>query len=465
MPPLTPEQTMMLLQFLMQQGMSPAALDTSFGRTPIDVDKYGDPVPQGLDSQAQAQTFQRGSNTLLADPVTGIMAGAAGFDPSAFEPIVDRENPIERPGAQQLNYYLNRNPGTMGSLIAQHIQGGGDAASAYASVMQILEGPDSPDKQMLMASIPDARDNMGQLVTDNDKMPVKDFGKVFEFASKLESQVASDPAEGAYVDPQTGQSFNVSPSPAAQEFTDKGWALPTDRYSVEQMMGPDWMSQGGGITDPTQMRDILRAEMIDPAATAQRAARQALAAGGRDIPLAGPKTGAPVAPLPGAANNQPGGLADLSRLPAGYGKGAPQGEMGRSGIGDAGAMLRNVLSGGGVRDIANAAGIPSLLGQELKVPGDTPSGIGKMGPAAPMRPGPKDKALAEANRKALTALAAAHTGASQQYNTQFGRDYWFNKGRADAANQQGRTPLLDQFMARRMATISGGLPGGYLPNG
>jgi hypothetical protein len=467
MPPLTPEQTQAVLMYLMQMGMDPAATNLTFGRTPIDLDKSGNPLPQDLTQQTAALSYQRGQNTLFADPVTGIGAGASGYDPAAFEPVVDREHPIDRPGSRQLDYYLNRSPGTMGSLIAQHIAGGGDASSAYASVMQILEGPDSDDKAMLMASIPDARDNMGQLVTDTDKMPVKDFGSIFKFAQDLESKVASDPAEGAYVDPQTGESYNVSESPAAKEFTDKGWFLPTDRYSIEQLMGPDWMGRTGGVTDPNSMEAMLQGGIVAPAREAARTARQAYAAGGQDVALGGPKTGARVE-RPGGRPGTPGGIARLTPEQALRLSGSPgQGQQGLSGISQGGAMMRDVLGGKGIQDLVNQTGIPGLLGQEpINLQGSgAPSGIGRMGPSAPGSQSPQAKALAAEAKAASIAAQKAFFDTSRERRQTFGKDYWLNKGRLDAATEQGRTPLMDQFLARRMATISGGLPGGYLPGG
>ena len=473
-----------LLNYLLSQGqMDPASIDTSFGRAPDQYDKKGNLIPPDLDQQTDTLGFLRNLNTYMADPMVGALS-PGGFDYAAFEPTITDE-PVDRPGERMLSGYTQR--GGWEGLVAEKIAAGGSASEAFALVNQILSDPTNP----AYAEIASSLDPIYDATTGTNRMepdgvtPMLDKSEIRTFARDLEKNFISDPT-GNYQDPTTGAWFNrtETPSPAAKAFTDKGWALPSDRYSIDQLMGPEWAAQAQGM-DPRSYRENMREQLL-PQIEAQRAGIDAqIQDVGRTnarLRQGMPRPGA--APTPGGGGGGGGAVKSVlnflfNKQPSVEEAMAAQPQPGDPNL--LGALfgkqpsLEEAMAGPVDPMVATMGLDPNLVTPKLleflkkdQAAATRPlaSGAAARAQGGPPggRPGSPEYAIAglEKQKKALT---GAHGRAVRQGRELFDEDYFYNQGRMRRVNEQGRTPLLDQMMARRMATISSGIPGGYLPGG
>jgi len=409
MPPIDP-QTMAIIQYLLTQGgMSPSAFDTTYGRAPQAYDEYGN-LDQSMDMQADQLGFLRNMNTFQLDPATGAQAGTGAFDLSQFQPEVEME-PVDQPGKRAIEAYSQR--GGWEGLVAETMLTGKSASEAVGLVNEALNDPTNEYHEQFMASLPPLIDpTTGAPKMDLHGKPIVDRSEVNKFARDLETKFITDPV-GNYE--EGGQQFNrtETPSKASQYWSDRGLPSPDQRYSIEEMMGPEWQQQTGGVNDPVQWLMARDAAMGD--------VKQGIS----DI------------------NTQKNDVRRRESQ-ARQGMKAQQAERGGGGGGQYPALTAAIKRAG----TPSIGGVPRMQGP--------PGG----------RPGSPDYAVRglQAQQDAMKALIAPEAR-QQEYEQTFGQDYWRNKGRLTRAEQRGRTPLLDTMMARRMAAIAGGVPGGYYPAG
>lgn len=241
-----PETQKALLEYLLQMGYLGQQSFQTGGHT----------VPQGEDGmgpssdQKRSIDYAQDVNSYLADPILGALVGGGGFDAAAFDPIVQREE-VDLPGRRMLNDWYNRRPGTVQQIIAEEIMQGGDQASAYATIANILNGEPTSEEEMqlqqeLMASIPQMmvkEEGLGG--TTPTLIPGgPDLDKVWQMAGELDKAVTSDPMADEYSDDQM-RAWNVTetPSDLTQKFQELGLPNPYERYSTASTMGDNWLSQ------------------------------------------------------------------------------------------------------------------------------------------------------------------------------------------------------------------------------
>lgn len=219
------------------------------GEIPPDFNSKGEAMPFGLDQRGQILTQQKNYNALLADNMTGALAGPGAYGPDAFVPReVYEGNPLDTPGRRQAEFYTE-GQGGFESLIADAILNGDSPSQAVAKALQLAQMPDSEavdpalraQRDAVLMSLPPARVAGGpQVPSGGDVTPAQEFAKkydvdaLYNFADQIGEAIAKDP-RGGYTDPETGIVYAEPPkqewSGAAQKYLDLGLPFPTDNYN------------------------------------------------------------------------------------------------------------------------------------------------------------------------------------------------------------------------------------------
>lgn len=422
------------IMYLMQMGMDPGVLTATMGQVPSNED--------ALSQQKSGLNYLQDRNNSIQDLFTGVSAGPGGYDYSALDPVVTME-PVDRPGERMLQSYASRPGGTVQSLIAKEIQGGGDAGSAFANIQTILQSEDpslQEAKAQLLASIPPQID----YATGMNQGP--DLKWVMDQATKIDDAVASDPI-GNYQDPVTKQWFNrtETPSDAMQAWQKTGLPDPRKEYNVPDMMGADWQAKrAAGFSQEQRLQDLQNQ-------------------------LAHSLTAAPVSMRPGAQGGiqrRPDGGADRRTV---QWNGNPN-------------VVYTGLSASGYSPLPTGLpfntpgtnqGAPINLGELNRNPDWTNTPLSTTGATAPTSdPMPQglpailaatqkqtqQRQQADQTRSMIRALMQQKEATR---NDLFGESYWRTLGAVNAAKSQGRTPTLDAMTARRMQLLASGLQGGF----
>lgn len=262
---------------------------------------FGQNVPMGedqLDWEKDATYLAQNQLDLLSDPMTAILSGEGGFDPTQFQPQVSYER-LARPGYDFLSRQIRKAPvmdpktgqpvidpqtgqpvigpapeQTFSGIVADEIiNNQGSSTSAMAKVKMLLqnwdeqgvgndpENPQYQQYQMLASSLPSMQ---GEFAQPGDP-PVIDWMQAQNDAEAWEITYHEDPqvgaAGGVVYDEQgnqlsTGGGINEiqydaqgnqilvqkteEPTPTMELFQDYGIPLPTERYEAADFMGPDW---------------------------------------------------------------------------------------------------------------------------------------------------------------------------------------------------------------------------------
>lgn len=404
-----PEVQRAIIEYLMSFGMDPGAIQTSFG--------FASPNEDGLDYQRDATNYMQDRNQMLMDPLSGVMAGAGGFDYAAFEPSVTMEQ-VDRPGERQLQHYQSRAEGTLERLIADEIAAGGTAASAYAKINAVLQSTDPADeerKAMLAASIPPLVDYANPTATG-----APDLKWVMDKATKLEEAIATDPT-GNYQD-ENGQWFNRTEeeSDLAKQWKAAGLPDPRKQYDIQGAMGSDWSAVREMLRDDGSQQQIM--------ATRERAMKPASAlVDNPNIDLGESLYNQPM------AGDEPWRTANLKGM--GGSKPAPTVPTASAGP-----------LAGGLDSLPQPNLTPDQV-QQVRVRTPQQAAAPAVDPSGQRN---KDTALAQ-----LRSLIGQREDVR---DTMFGQDYWTNLGATNVARAQGRTPALDAIMARRMQQYAAGIP-------
>lgn len=455
-----PETQRALLEYLLSMGyIGPQSFQTGGGIVPMG----GDNGPSG--DEKRAIDFAQDFNAYLADPVVGAQAGSQAFGMEGFQPIIQREE-VDLPGRRMIQAGLAGSPGTMSNIIATEIANGGDQASAFAIISNILSGtPTTPEEeqiqQTLIGSIPPmmVRDDMsGTLVGQGP-----DLDKVWEAAGKMYDSYVADPVADEYT-PDGLRGFNVTetPGPLTEKFNELGLPSPFERYDVNDMMGPrpEWDAKRGIVADMQQnIYSAMNARRDQERAAASQEQQRAMA---DELVSRVMRDG--VGSLFGGEQQQ---AATQGGAPGGawriFGDEAPRVQ---GWVGEADDPFKSAG-----KSLAN-----TFLGDESPFKNDSPV-------AAPSTPEPNLRALGtplsggtktstkrKADRRAAVDRARPagpsptmeayrnYVNASQKVYTPDYMNTWIA---VKKAQEQGRTPLSDVLSARRAQGVIGGLPVGW----
>lgn len=450
---------------------------TGFGAGfPADYNSKGEALPFGLDQQGQVLTQQKNYNALLADNITGAMAGPGAYGPEAFVPReVYGGDPLEQQGQQMAAYYSSLGGGGFQSLVADEILNGTDPATAVSKVLQLAQMPDSESlspemraqREAILASLPPARVGGGgpQVPSQQgDRTPAQEFAQrydvqsVYDFANELGSTLARDPQDG-YRDPATGILYAEPPkqewSGAAQKYMDLGLPFPTDNYTDEkylELMAPlDREGNAAAIAQAQQQAqqasqaampwaDINEMEKLLAASEASKRNESYLA-----TPVAGQMT----------AWNSEGGVQSTSpRLGPVNARAANPADQFRTRAAEPLFFQR----GSGDFAFGSADELPDVpfmdfqgtLNRELARAGAQTPKAGKVTKDTVK----KGKAQQSQAYKARSSAMDARIGAAKTE-----QDRAFAMGQAQSMASQGRTPLTDAMLKRLLAQRNQGLYG------
>lgn len=226
----------------------------------------GDLEPYSLDVARDIQYYQKNLADLVADPMANVQAGAAGFDPGAFQPItVPIGEPLDLAGSRYVNAMAQSTGGGYEAFLAQKIAGGATPGDAVAQMWDLINQPDSPEvsqqardaRDALVASLPpnltsptdpatgmpSYQENIGDFSTPQGRAATTDVGAITTTANDLFTKLTEDPVAG-YTDPKTGLQYAGSydqPSELSQKFAELGLPTPYESY-----LDPKWLAPGPG---------------------------------------------------------------------------------------------------------------------------------------------------------------------------------------------------------------------------
>ena len=224
------------------QGYLPSVDPQLFGggmysSVPSELDKDGDPVPYDIDVARDQLNYLQDIIQTASDPsfLTSFGGAYAGYRPEDFEPTYE-DTPVERPGAEMMNYRLSQS-GSLEGWIAQQLNQGYSATEVYNTIQAAIADPEAgPESAAVAALVP-----LAPRFDDPYADPAPDLNRVWNIATEMEQAVLGDPS-GNYVDPETGQHFNreVVPSEAQAEFDKQGLPNPYEEYSYRDFLDPKY---------------------------------------------------------------------------------------------------------------------------------------------------------------------------------------------------------------------------------
>lgn len=187
-------------------------------------DKYGNPESYDLDTQNKQGTRYGKITNLLDEPM--FAGGPGAYDPSAFDPVVDRVDRFDVPADPLAPYMTAAAADSIEGYIARNISQG-------FTPSQIIDELNAERK----LTSPQQAESMTTLATD-----------LFSRQGEYQSKVASLPTDPTTGQPMTEQ-VTYRDSDAAQRYRDQGLPLPTDRFTEDDFSnggysrGLDAMSQ------------------------------------------------------------------------------------------------------------------------------------------------------------------------------------------------------------------------------
>ena len=238
-------------QYLAEQGgeqpMLTGEQSTFYGMMP-QLDFEGDPY----DINKQLNAMQD-VNQIMADPVFQGLSGPGAFGARAFQPRV-RMEVVESPEYVRWQNYLNT-PDSLEGMIAAELQGGGTPTSAVRKIREkIAENPEGALFQELSSLYPQ-QNNAGAIPGTID------WGIVNQAATEIDTMRGAIPQignagftmEDGTVVGGGGEIMEVmgpngpqlvrrteEPTEAMEKYDELGIPYPTEQYSPEGLMGPDW---------------------------------------------------------------------------------------------------------------------------------------------------------------------------------------------------------------------------------
>ena len=211
-----PQQLQAMLQYIMQPG---APVDPFQGGNGFDIGDANKQVDYGRDM-----------NTLLADNMTGAMAGLGGY--SGVDAFMPTREYVEGPQNQRLQEYLNKPTDTLEGWLAQKIVGeGASPLTITAEARAFLEAQDEDLTDPAQAKI---RDQLMQFARTDDYSgeTYYDFGSLEKLASDLEAESFLQQDPNIQQEPETGKWYREVPSEQEQWYKERGLPLPTMQYEL-----------------------------------------------------------------------------------------------------------------------------------------------------------------------------------------------------------------------------------------
>ena len=437
------------------------ALSSGFGQgAPPELNKSGDVIPWGLDQEAQMATLQKNRNALMADMVTGLMAGPGSWDPSAFTPTtMPLGNPLQTPGRNRAQAYAGRG-GYEGFLVDEMLNGA-TPSEAEAALWDFIAKPAPEDElspealqaqQDVIASLPARVSDQiipgqtpGEIdyTTPQGRAGGLDLGRISEFSSKIFDELATDPTIG-YTDPTTGLGYAGSremPTEAAEWFTKRGFPLPTASYSDETYLTPE--------SDDELMRRMDEQDLaqfgIEDAIGRERGARENEAAITKAAALPS-RANSPALRIGAALTGKELGPTSSDRPFVNYNPMTQDVQMlsqegGRVGRANA---VKQARGQNAIEDVINF----NFSGPRREVRQVEDEDVGRVKARTKGEKGRRQRAF---TRQADVVNNRSSPGGVRRAES---------IGRAVAMQMQGRNPLQDAIAQRLMGTRAGGLYGG-----
>ncbi len=349
-PSLDPAYLQMMMQYLMGAGgpmmpsMNPAQVDTLYGAVPGSLN----PTQQG--------NYLQDYLSIMLDPAVAAMGGSGAYGSDAFAPTANY-TPVPTPGRDQLLRYTQM-PGTIEAYVAEQILSGGSASSALGELQQAFEAnPEDPEVAGLVQQLP---------MTQESGAWETDWAGASQNFLAMQQTYMSDPTPGTtgpILDPETGEVIapgeeivqmmdaagnpvlvrvEQEASPAAEWYRERGLSLPTDQYTPEDLMGPEWAQGQARVMEALDEYEREQAEFeavgqniegneqrtVEDEAFARAVMEQAIQSGYRPEGMEGPPTfgsessgnvqrpmGAPTSAVSAAVNYEPSQYDPLSSAP------------------------------------------------------------------------------------------------------------------------------------------------------
>ena len=258
------------------------------------------------------------------DDAFAAYGGPGAYAEGAFNPVTT-SNIVDTPGRRRLQQAMQQGT-SVDSIIARVLFEGGAPGDAVAEVNRHMQDAltagenATPEQQMLLAQIPRNPDPAAPEGT----MLSFDPNFVNNLVRDMNDLAMSDPPEGSFApiigpngemirpggerrwvdDGQGGEvlvEFSSEPSEVAQQYIDQGLSLPTDEYTPESLLGPDWQEAAGALAGSREVQDAasraMRANQQDPMLAARQSEMN-------EIPYGGPTNDAMRAEAPDVAAAQ-----------------------------------------------------------------------------------------------------------------------------------------------------------------
>jgi hypothetical protein len=278
------------------------------------------------------------------DDAFAAYGGAGAYAEGAFDPVTTG-NVVETPGRRRLLQAMQQGT-SVDSIIARHLFEGGTASDAFAEINKKVQDAltagnnATTDQQMLLAQIPPS-DNPNAIPGEISSY---DLSGIMGLARDMEQGAMEDPSEGPFApvvapdgtiispggerrwvdDGQGGEvliEYSSEPSEVAQQYIDQGLSLPTDEYTPEGLLGPEWQEAAGALAGSKEVQDAasraMRANQQDPMLAARQSEMNEIpysgptnnaipsSAGGLRAPGQAGSANGPVPEMPGATSIPP----------------------------------------------------------------------------------------------------------------------------------------------------------------